>query len=120
MKGRFAFNEEVETLNANWFSTIQHTVQFIHNTLERWDRIVEIVENNTVLCDTFSIKVTKNVHTNCIEMTMYNHMRPTRSGIYKDYLEELLYKLHYQGNHKDQELEEDDCYSNPNSINHRV
>ncbi len=115
----FGFNEEVETLNANWFGSVEATVQFIHDTLFRWDRNVEIIDNNTVLCDTFSIKVTKNQDTNAVEMTMYNHMRPTRSGIYRDYLEELLYKLHYQGEHRDQQLEEYHCYSNPNSINHR-
>ncbi len=112
------FNEEVETLNANWFSSIEETVQFIHDTLTRWDREVEIVQRDTVLCDTFSIKVSKNQDTDCIEMTMYNHMRPTRSGIYHDYLENLIYKLHYQGEHKDQQLEEYYCNSNPNSINH--
>jgi hypothetical protein len=113
------FNEEVETLNANWFASVEATVQFIHNTLTRWNRTVEIKNNNTVFCDTFSIQVTINQETNDIEITMYNHMRPTRSGIYHDYLEELLYKLHYQGEHRDQQLEEYHCYSNPNSINHR-
>lgn len=98
--------ELLQSQELSGFNSVTEVIEFIRFTLTRWNHTIVSINGNNIDMGTYDIRVFNNesVSPGSFEIKIFT-LLPAR-GIWEDYYEQMLYKLYYQSEHRDQLLDE--------------